>query len=158
MTSPVVTPKLTIELVPSTCWYSNVRTNVSAAEWEKCKRFVRARSGDCCEVCGQSGWQQGYRWAVECHEVWEYTDEDGEHVQRLFGLIALCPRCHEVKHIGRAEAVGSLERAVHHLMWANGWSDDEAEVYIYNAFTTWRERSEHQWTLDISYLTEVLGP
>ena len=27
--------KLTIELVPSTAWYSNVRSNVSKEEWDK---------------------------------------------------------------------------------------------------------------------------
>ena len=26
--------KLTIELVPQTAWYSNVRSNVSKAEWD----------------------------------------------------------------------------------------------------------------------------
>lgn len=148
----ILKPKLSIELVPSTCWYSNVRTNVSSNDWETCKWFVRQRSGDKCEVCGGVG----SRWPVECHEVWDY--DDVARVQRLEGLIALCPSCHEVKHIGRAEAVGNLDRAVLHLMRVNNWTDDEAEVYIYDAFTTWRARSDHDWTLDISYLTEVLGP
>lgn len=150
------TPRLTIELVPSTCWYANVRTNVSAADWNRCKAFVRERSGDRCEICGGSG----RKWAVECHEVWDY--DDVQHVQRLVGLIALCPMCHKVKHIGRvtvAESMESLMRCFAHLATVNGWPDPMVSSdYVDQAFRVWAERSRHEWTLDISYLTEVLGP
>jgi hypothetical protein len=116
--------RLSIELVPSTAWWSNVRSNVSRADWEKCKRFVRARSGDRCEVCGG----RGRRWPVECHEIWHYDDEN--EIQTLVGLIALCPSCHEVKHIGRAMAMGNLERAIDHLCRVNGWQPEHAGTYI----------------------------
>ena len=109
----VSTPRLTAELVPSTCWWSNLRSNMPADEWAKCKAFVRKRSGDRCELCGGRGRQ----WPVECHEVWAY--DETTWTQTLEGLIALCPPCHEVKHIGRAETVGNLERAKNRLMVAN---------------------------------------
>lgn len=173
-------PRLTIELVPQTAWYTNVRSNVTPADWELCKRFVRDRSNDRCEVCGS----RGKRWPVECHEVWSY-DIDIVHrpplvaryveagdglptaetpvghpvrVQRLTGLIALCPSCHEVKHIGRAEAMGNLERALKHLATVNGWTYSLARQYAIGAFREYRERSRYQWALDISYLSEVLDP
>jgi type II secretory ATPase GspE/PulE/Tfp pilus assembly ATPase PilB-like protein len=145
-------PKLLVELVPRTCWYSNVRTNVSAAEWNVCKRYVRDRSGDRCEICGGVG----ARWPVECHEIWEY--DDTKHVQRLADLIALCPPCHEVKHIGRAEALGNLRRAERHLMAVNGWTNSEVTRYLRQVFDLWAARSLHNWTLDISMLTDILGP
>ena len=62
---PAPTRLLTIELVPSTSWFNNVRTAVSAADWEKCKRMVRHRSQDRCEICAG----RGPKWPVECHEV-----------------------------------------------------------------------------------------
>jgi len=145
-------PRLTIELVPKSCWYTNVRSNVTRAEWEICKRLVRDRSNDRCEVCGG----RGTRWPVECHEIWDYDDE--ECVQRLAGLTALCPRCHEVKHIGRAEAMGHLNRALAHLATVNGWVPAVAAMYAADAFAVWRTRSKFAWTLDISYLSEVLDP
>jgi hypothetical protein len=37
---------------------------------------------------------------LECHEEWDYDDET--HVQKLTGLIALCGRCHRVKHLRNA--------------------------------------------------------
>jgi hypothetical protein len=142
--------RLSIELVPSTAWWSNVRSNVSRADWEKCKRFVRARSGDRCEVCGG----RGRRWPVECHEIWHYDDEN--EIQTLVGLIALCPSCHEVKHIGRAMAMGNLERAIDHLCRVNGWQPEHAGTYIEVQLEIHALRSTHQWKLDISFL-ETLG-
>lgn len=151
---------LRVELVPATCWYSNVRSNVSAADWNLCKQFVRERSGARCEIAGCGA--VGNRWPIECHEVWSYDEffKDGEilRVQRLDGLIALCPACHEVKHIGRAEAMGHLDRAVLHLMSVNGWNRSVAMKYLSGAFQLWNARSQYDWKLDISYLTDVLGP
>jgi hypothetical protein len=80
-----VQTRLTVELVPSTCWYTNVRSNVSKAVWDRLRRRVAAEAGKRCEICGG----RGRRWPVECHEVWHY--DDATKVQRLERLVALCP-------------------------------------------------------------------
>jgi len=67
-------------------------------------------------------------------------------------MIALCPACHEVKHIGLAGIRGRAELAREHLAQVNGWSSDVAERYIQEAFATWRSRSARAWSLDISNL------
>lgn len=138
--------RLAIELVPSTAWWSNVRSNVTRAQWERCKNFVKNRSENRCEICGG----QGRRWPVECHEIWAYDDE--RRIQTLVDLIALCPSCHEVKHIGRAFAVGNGQRALEHLCRINGWSLAHAEAYINVQLEIWELRSTHPWRLDISFL------
>lgn len=150
MTTP--NARLTVELVPSTAWWSNVRSNVPAKDWNICKRFVRNRSGDRCEVCGG----RGPRWPVEAHEIWQYDANPDGGVQTLVGLIALCPDCHLVKHIGRAFKVGQGQRALTHLMTVNGWSEDDTEHYVDAAFELWSQRSLMPWTLDISMLS-LLG-
>jgi hypothetical protein len=154
---------LTVELVPSTCWYSNVRSNVSAADWNRCKRFVRDRSGDRCEICGG----RGKKWPVECHEIWEYTsalvaieaitgpESFSGWRQTLTGLIALCPNCHLVKHIGRAETTGNLPQALKHLMRVNQWSEEDATSYLEMQFELWAMRSTVEWELDISWLSTL---
>lgn len=48
-------PRLTIELVPQTCWFSNVRDQVSGEDWDRIRRQIYKRSGQCCEVCGGRG-------------------------------------------------------------------------------------------------------
>lgn len=140
---------LLVELVPSSCWYTNVRSNVTKAEWQLCKKMVRDRSGGRCEICGG----RGTRWPVECHEIWQYDDE--RRIQTLVDLIALCPPCHEVKHIGRAFSIGTAPRAIDHLAQVNGWALEDVEHYLEVVFETWSQRSQHQWALDIGWLAQL---
>jgi hypothetical protein len=139
-------PDLTIELVPTTCWYSNVRSEVTPEQWDRLRRKCYSAASYRCEICDG----QGPKWPVECHEVWEYDDR--RKVQSLKRLIALCPKCHGVKHIGRMQSTGKGGVALRHLMKINGWSKKAAEAYIQKAFAQWSERSEHEWELDISWL------
>lgn len=138
--------KLTIELVPSTCWYTNVRSNVSPDRWDLIRRSVYRRARYLCEVCGGKGDQ----WPVECHEIWQYNDR--LHVQTLTGFTALCPACHQVKHIGLAQINGKLDEAIKHFAKANGLKMNEAMDHIDQAFEKCTERSKYSWKLDIRIL------
>lgn len=140
---------LTVELVPKTCWYTNVRSNVTQQEWERLKKIVFGRARYVCEICGG----RGDKWPVECHEVFAYDDE--RHVQKLVGLLALCPACHTVKHIGLAGVRGKSGAALAHLARVNRWSRNDAELYIEACFEIWYRRSRHQWELDLSYLEQL---
>lgn len=144
---------LSIELVPESSWFANVRTVATDAEWDKCKAFVRARSGDRCEVC----YGVGPKWPVECHEIWRYDLETLTQV--LDGLIALCPDCHKVKHIGFAASQGEhvLARSIQHLANVNQWDEQRTEDYIAASFSLWRQRSQMQWELDLTWLERELG-
>ena len=143
---PAGEPKLPIELVPSTCWYTNVRSNVPVAEWDALRRAVYHRAKNRCEVCG--GW--GKTHPVECHEVWHYDDR--ARVQRLTGFTALCPDCHRVKHIGLANVQGKSVQALSHLARVNGWTAHESRAYVAEAFKLWARRSKYEWQLDTSLL------
>jgi hypothetical protein len=72
-------------------------------------------------------------------------------------MVALCPRCHEVKHIGLAEVRGRLEQAADQYALVNGCTKEEAEAAFEAAFQQYRLRSEHQWELDISLLKREYG-
>lgn len=144
--------RLSVELVPSTAWWSNVRSNVTRKEWEICKDYVKTRSGNGdpkqarCEICGG----RGTRYPVDCHEIWHYDDQ--AQLQTLVGLIALCPPCHEVKHIGRAMVLGNLDRALRHLATVNGWSLQHADEYVALQLEIHSLRSTHEWSLDLTLL------
>lgn len=138
--------KLTVELVPKTCWHVNVRSEVPEWKWEVLKRRCFRDADNKCEVCGGVG----SKWPVECHEIWEYDSEN--YIQILKGLIALCPNCHQVKHIGLAGIHGNYDSAVDHLMKVNEWDDYDVAFHIEEAFDIWRERSAHEWELDITWL------
>ncbi|MEJ7745223.1 MAG: HNH endonuclease signature motif containing protein [Luteimonas sp.] len=138
--------KLSIELVPASSWYDNVRSNVSVATWARIQRQTADQAGHRCEICGR----QGVRHPVEAHEVWAYDDAGG--VQRLLRLIALCPDCHGVKHFGRALAQGTQRRLLAWFAYVNGLTAGEALLAIKAAFGVHKQRSSRVWTLDLSVL------
>ena len=139
---------LTVELVPSTCWFSNVRDHVSKSTWDVLRQSTYKQANFRCEICGG----RGNKWPVECHEIWHYDDR--KYIQILEGLIALCPSCHEVQHIGLAGIQGHGERAETHLATVNGWSEEQTKTYLEKVWQIWRERSRHQWNLELSWLEQ----
>ena len=140
--------KLTIELVPRTCWFSNVRDHVERTIWDKLRRQTYKDAGYTCQICGGTGSQ----WPVECHEIWHY--DDNTMIQRLGGLIALCPACHRVKHMGLARIHGKAAEATKHLAEINAWTIAKAQEYITAQFELWRTRSTHEWQLDLAWLAK----
>jgi len=119
---------------------------VSPRDWDRIRSQVYENAGRHCEICGG----RGPRHPVECHEVWEY--DEAASVQRLVRMIALCPACHEVKHIGLAGVRGRADLARQHLAKVNGWSPEVTDRYVQEAFAMWRLRSGRSWSLDISRL------
>ena len=146
--------KLTIELVPRTCWYSNVRSNVTKNEWDVIRKKSYEHANHVCEICGDVGTNQGVRHNVECHEIWDYNDETKEQI--LLGLISLCPYCHKSKHVGLAQMNGELHIVVNQLMKVNDITEDEALNYINKSFDIWSKRSNFEWKLNTDYLKEYI--
>ena len=141
-------PKLTIELVPQTCWFSNVRSNVTTTEWNRLKKMTATAARYKCEICGGFG----DKWPVECHEIWHYDDD--KFKQTLQGLIALCPDCHSVKHMGFANIKGRSVEMTCHLAIINQWSYNYACDYVSEQFSIWDKRSSYDWKLDINWLLQ----
>ena len=144
-TQPAGNLRLTIELVPETCWYSNMRKVLSRAQWDKLRKQVYADYNHRCGICGAAG-------KLECHEIWRYDDE--QHIQSLQGFIALCEWCHHVKHIGLSGLLagqGKLDydKVIAHFMQVNGCDGETFEQHRKEAFAQWRERSKHEWVTEL---------
>lgn len=146
--SVLVEPLLSVELVPQTCWFSNVRDHVDKKTWDFLRKTTYKNAEHRCEICDGRGEQ----WPVECHEMWYYDDKN--RIQMLQGLIALCPKCHEVKHIGLTGLRGKEKEAKIHLAKINYWNEEETEQYLRKVWDTWQERSRYEWKLDLGWLEE----
>ena len=138
--------RLTIELVPKPCWYSNMRTQVSRSAWDKIRKEVYALYKYHCGVCHVGNV------TLHCHEKWQY--DDTLHIQKLNGFIALCEMCHHCKHMGLASILAAegkldLERVIEHFMNVNQCSRAEYEMLSNEAWSTWRERNMHEWTTEL---------
>jgi len=143
-------PKLTVELIPSTCHFSNVRTTVKKQDWDKI-RFISYKAADNkCEICKDTGKNQGYKHNVECHEIWEYDDKN--LIQKLVGLISLCPTCHLCVHYGRARTTNKKILCENHIRNINKWGSNMFRKHLEMAYAKYKARSKYQWSLDISIL------
>lgn len=74
--------KLTVDLVPHTQWYKNLRLQVPRSVWDKLRKEVYAQAGFKCQICGTED-------KLNCHEIWEY--EEKNRVQHLKGFHAANP-------------------------------------------------------------------
>jgi len=144
-------PRLILDLIPHTCWFSNVRNHLEKEDWDKVRKKVFQYAYNVCEVCRG----KGRKWPVECHEVFEYDEE--RKTQKLVRLVALCPTCHQVKHFGKAQMDGKEDEALAHLCKVNGWTRIQGRKYVNEQFDIYYRRSEIEWQLDLSYLTEHYG-
>lgn len=141
---------LFVDLVPASCWFTNVRSCVAAADWERLRRMVLNRAEQRCEICATSSDPSVKRW-LEVHERWAY--DAATHVQSLRRLICLCTDCHTTTHFGFAQLRGLDGQAFEHLVEVTEMDETEAGHEIDAAFTLWQQRSQYDWELDLSILT-----
>ncbi|MFD2796442.1 DUF5710 domain-containing protein [Promicromonospora vindobonensis] len=144
--------ELFVDLVPSSCWFTNVRTCVSEKDWERLRRMITRRAEMRCESCGSGEDRATRRW-LEAHERWAFDSTTG--TQRLARLICLCTDCHHATHYGRAQVVGTADAAFIHLRAVTGMSETQTHAHISEAFRVWEERSNRSWTLDLTMLTDA---
>lgn len=137
--------RLFVDLIPSTCWFTNVRSCVHPTDWDRLRAYVYKRANNRCECCQAVG-------RIEAHERWRYDNQ--KKVQKLMRIIALCRDCHETTHMGFATIRGRGDAAKEHLMRVTGLSDEEAKEHIEIAFALWNERSNCDWELDLSLITD----
>lgn len=152
--------KLTIDLVPKSAWYSNVRSMVDREKWDKIRNISYRLANHKCEICGDTGKNQGFNHDVECHEIWEYVNPDVSKrsgSQNLISLISLCPLCHKCKHYGLAQMRGEEELIREHLMKVNGITQNQLDRYIDAEFEAWVNRNYFKWHTDISYVDKFLN-
>ena len=136
---------LYVDLIPKTTWFKNARSHMSVDDWKKVRTKVYNRANDMCEICGKRAPEK-----IEAHERWSY--DDATNVQKLERLIALCKMCHTTTHFGLAEIRGLGDVAFRHLMIVNGWTPQQANDHIDEAFRIWRYRSSKQYRLDLTIL------
>ena len=136
--------KLTFEMVPEECWYSNLRSVLQPADWDKVRRDAYARAGGKCCICGRST-------RLEAHEKWSYDEKIA--LQKLEDVVALCRECHEVKHISRTQLVGRGIEAMEHFMRVNGCSQMDFHEALQEANELYQKRNRVEgWVTDVTWL------
>jgi hypothetical protein len=145
--------RLRIDLVPKTCWYKNLRRQMSKAQWDQLYKQVSAEQGHVCCICGAAG-------RLHCREVWAYDDK--RHIQTLKGFQAVCPLCHHVTYFGLAQILAAkgylnLNAMVEHFLKVNKVGRVVFEAHKREAYQIWLERSKHQWTRDLGEWVSLIS-
>lgn len=137
--------KLDFEMVPDSCWYGNLRSILSPAQWDIVRREAYARADGKCMICGAPAKR------LEAHERWEYDEKT--RVQKLADVAAICKNCHEVIHIGRTQLTGREREAEAHFMKVNNCTYAEYRKALGEATKAHIRRNKiDEWSLDLSYL------
>lgn len=142
--------KLDFELVPDSCWYSNLRTILSKKQWDFIKADAKERAEGKCMICGRKTDR------LEAHERWSYDEENC--VQKLEDIVSICKDCHNVIHIGRTQLKGDEERAEKHFMKVNNCSYAEYRQALGKANEEHKRRNlVSEWKLDLTYLKRYIN-
>jgi len=149
--------RLHASLLPTTTWGSNLRGIFSNAEWDRLRIPVCTAAGNVCEVCGaEAHMDDGRKRRPDCHELWGFEHRDGRNIQRLTRLIALCPDCHRVQHIGLAGLKGETQLVIAKLRAVNGWTRRQTELELDRAEAEFVDRERYAWDLDLSALSDAV--
>jgi hypothetical protein len=141
--------KLNFELVPDSCWYSNLRSILPDGGWDIIRKKVYAMANGRCMICGAPASR------LEAHEQWTYDEKT--NTQILKGIVAVCRPCHEVIHIGRTQLMGREREASEHFMKVNGVTYSEYRKALGEANEDHRRRNQvSEWKLDISKLKDYI--
>ncbi len=141
--------KLQFELVPDGCWYSNLRTILSKAQWDFLKSDAKERADGKCMICGTKTSR------LEAHERWSYDEKTA--TQKLEDIVAVCKDCHAVIHIGRTQLKGDEARAEKHYMKVNNCTYAEYRKELGKANEIHQRRNQiSEWKLDLSYLKKYI--
>ncbi len=142
--------KLNFELVPDSCWYSNLRSLLPPAAWDVIRRRAYAANGGKCAICGAKPQR------LEAHEQWSYDEE--AKVQKLVNVIAVCHACHSVIHIGRTQLTGGEDAAIKHFIKVNGCTYADYRKALGKANEDHARRNKiDEWALDLTFLKEFLS-
>jgi len=137
--------KLTIELVPKPLWGNNLAHRMTRANWSKVRLQALEEYQNACGICGSE------TKPLECHERWEYDDE--QHIQKLRGFIVLCKNCHAIKHLGRTNIQAKAGRLqiqpiIEHYCRVNDCTEPDLHLDYSRALVEWSRRNKVDWTTD----------
>lgn len=141
--------KLDFEFVPEECWGYSLYHLLSKEDWDKVRKDAYRRAGYRCCICGAKG-------VLEAHEKWRY--DDARALQTLEDVLALCRRCHEVKHISLAYQRGRGADAEEWFEQVNGCSQSEFHEALGKTNEAYLVRNKTEgWTTDLSWLKNKFG-
>lgn len=125
--------KLTINMLPKGAWNNDFSKTLSKKDWDKLRDFALKRANGKCEICGYETSN------LDVHEEWEFDVK--KKTQTLKKIIAICSKCHGVKHFKNSVRLGYGEEAQEHFMKTNNCSEMEFASHLNKSLLDYNERN-----------------
>ncbi|MBR6778591.1 MAG: HNH endonuclease [Clostridia bacterium] len=132
--------KLKIELLPKGAWGNDFSRTLSKKDWDVLRKKCYERANHKCQICGFTTDD------LDAHEVWNF--DINTKTQTLIDIVALCSKCHGVKHIRNSQRLGYGENAKRHFMNVNNCNELEFASHLTKAQLDFEERNQiYRWKM-----------
>lgn len=132
--------KLTINMLPKGAWNNDFSKTLSKKDWDKLREFALKRANGKCEICGFKTSD------LDVHEEWEFNIK--KKTQTLKQIIAICSKCHGVKHFKNSVRLGYGEETQKHFIKVNGASEMEFASHLNKSLLEYNERNTiYRWEI-----------
>ena len=132
--------KLTIDLLPKGAWGNDFSRTLPKTEWDKIRNICYEKAHNHCSICGFETDD------LDAHEIWDFNLET--KTQTLKNIVAICSKCHGVKHFRNSLRLGFGENAKHHFMKVNNASELDFASHLAKAQILFDERNKiYRWKM-----------
>lgn len=132
--------KLTIDLLPKGAWGNNFSKTLSKKDWDILRNTCYEKANNRCAICGYKTEE------LDAHEVWDFNIKT--KTQTLKDIIALCSRCHGVKHMKNSERLGYGENAKNHFLRVNNCSELDFAAHCTETEMLFQEQNKvYRWKI-----------
>lgn len=141
--------KLNFEIIPTGAWGFNLRSQFSKKAWDYIRKDAYSRANGKCMICNRPATR------LEAHESWQFNKEN--KTQKLVDILAICHKCHMVKHIGRTQLIGKEDIAIKHFLKVNNANYQDYISALKQANEENINLSNiYEWSLDLTYLKRYI--
>lgn len=132
--------KLSIDLLPKGAWGNDLSKTLPQKDWDTLRRICYEKAKSTCQICGYKTED------LDAHEVWEFDIE--RKTQTLKDIIALCSKCHGVKHFRNSVRLGYGENAKNHFVKINRCSLLDFASHCIDSEIAFEERNKvYRWEM-----------
>ncbi len=127
-------------MLPKGAWNNDLSKTLSKKDWDKLREFALKRAKGKCEICGYKTDD------LDIHEEWHFNIKN--KTQTLKQIIAICSRCHGVKHFKNSVRLGYGEEAQEHFIKTNNCSEIKFASHLNKSFLEYEERNKvYRWKI-----------
>jgi len=126
--------KLTINLLPKGAWNNDLSKTLSQKDWDILRKTCYDKANNKCQICGYSTSD------LDAHEEWGF--DCIKQTQTLKNIIALCTKCHMVKHFKNTLRLGQTDNAKLHFLNVNQCSEMDFASHLSEALLNYENNNK----------------